>query len=158
MKRYLLWSLLALSLSANAAVAAVALRQRSAAVIPREPYLFSRVAVDPGQRERIRALRASLLQDRARQASELEGLRGALADQLVRAPENGEALTLALSRIEETQAAFQRRVVEHVIAVRSVLRPEQRPAFEEIVARQLRAGGPLQGACPNAPQDGGARP
>jgi len=158
MKRYLLWSLIALSLSANAAIGAVALRQRSGPTIPREPYLFSRVALDPGQRERILALRASLLQDRARQASELEGLRGALADQLVRSPDDGGALTVALSRIEETQAAFQRRVVEHVLAVRSVLRPEQRPAFEEIVARQLRAGGPLQGACLNVSQDGGNRP
>jgi Spy/CpxP family protein refolding chaperone len=147
MKRLALWSLLVLSLSANAAFGASMLRQRPVQpAIPDEPQLFSRVALDASQRERILELRTLLLRERSRQSTELEALRGRLAEQLAQAPEDTQAVGFVLARIEEAQAAFQRRVVEHVLSVRSVLRPDQRPAFSEIVARQLRAGGPMHAA------------
>ncbi len=52
MKRFAFWALLVASLSANLAMAAVAVWQRSPAR-PGEPLLFSKVALAPDQRRRI---------------------------------------------------------------------------------------------------------
>jgi Spy/CpxP family protein refolding chaperone len=57
--------------------------------------------------------------------------------------ESPAAIDAILRSTAEAQTGFQQAVVEHVLAVRGVLRPEQRPAFEEIVAEQMRTGGPM---------------
>lgn len=142
MRRILWWTLLALSLSANVAVAAMALRGGPRGV-PAEPPLFAKVALDDDQRARILALRERLLVDRAAQAERLATLRGELAAVVSREPTDPRAVDEALARIEAGQSAFQRRVVDHVLAVREVLRPEQRPAFAALVGRFMRQGGPL---------------
>ncbi len=147
MRRIVLWSALALSLSANAAVAAIAIGKRSHSRMDAgEPPLFSRVALDDGQRERILALRGKLLVDRETQAASLAELRVKLADLLARDPVDRAGLERTLAEIEAGQAGFQRRVVSHVLAVREVLRPEQRPAFLALVAEHMRSGAPLDPA------------
>jgi len=143
MRRFYLWAVLAVSLSANVVVAAMALRRAGMPAMPKDPPLFSKVALDQDQKARIGALRARILADRAEQARHLAGLRGALARQLVQDPQDSQALDAALVRIETAQGAFQRRVVAHVLAVRAILRPEQRPAFGELVTAQMRGGMPF---------------
>ncbi len=155
MRRMIFWALLALSLSANAAVAAIALGKGPLPRgVPREPPLFSRVSLDPAQRARILALREKLLADRADAAGRLAGLRGTLAGELSRDPVDPRAVDGALATIEAEQAGFQRRVVAHVLAVREVLRPEQRPAFEALVAEHMRGGMPLDPSAPPGPEGG----
>ncbi len=149
MRRILLWSVLVLSLSANAAVAAIAVgnhSNHSHRGVHGEPPLFSRVSLDAGQRERILALRGTLLADREAQARSLADLRVKLAALLTRDPVDQPELDRTLAEIEAGQAGFQRRVVSHVLAVREVLRPEQRPPFFELVAEHMRSGVPLDPA------------
>ncbi len=157
MKRFALWALVAASLSANLAVAAVALRQRTAAAPAKEPLLFSKVALDPEQRARISELRATLIARRDEHAGSLAELRGQLATAMMHNPENPAAIDGILHRIAETQAGFQHAVVEHVLAVRAILRPDQRPAFEEVVASQMRVGGPMQCGFGTPPAEGKSR-
>jgi len=158
MTRIVFWTLMGLSLSANLAVAAVALGRDS---LPRgspgEPPLFSKVSLEPDQRARIMALREKLLADREEQAKRLAALRATLADLLTRDPADPPAIDGTLAEIEVGQASFQRRVVAHVLAVREVLRPEQRPAFEALVAQHMRTGAPLDPSS-DAVAPSGARP
>jgi Spy/CpxP family protein refolding chaperone len=156
MRRTALWTLLAVSLSANAAVAAIALAgARVPRGLPAEPLLFARVALDADQRARILALREKLLADREAHAARLAALRGTLADELTRDASDPSAVEETLAAIEAAQAGFQRRVVAHVLSVREVLRPEQRPAFASLVGRHMRAGTALDPAGSPAPEPGG---
>ena len=156
MKPVVLWMLLGLSLSTNAAVAAIAVGRHAPRLMPREPLLFSKVSLDADQRARVLALREKLLADAQAQAGQLAALRGALADDLARDGADPRAIDERLAAIEAGQAGFQRRVVAHVLAVREVLRPEQRPAFLALVARHMREGTPLDPAA--HPAASGGRP
>jgi Spy/CpxP family protein refolding chaperone len=144
MRRIVFWSVLALSLSANVAVAAIALGKGS---IPHrmsgDPPLFSRVSLDAGQRARVAALRKKLMADREEQATHLAELRVKLAELLTADSVDRPAIDGKLVAIEAAQAGFQRRVVSHVLAVREVLGPEQRPAFFALVREHMRTGVPL---------------
>jgi hypothetical protein len=144
MKRLALWAVLALSLSANLAVAAVALRQRGAAPSSNEPLLFSKVALDTAQRSRISALRAELMARKDEHARRIADLRGELATTILREPANEAHVESILREIASSQAAMQRAAVEHVLAVKAVLRTDQRPAFAEMVASHMRSAGPMQ--------------
>ncbi len=156
MTRYWMSAALAVSLSANVAVAVMALRARSMAGTPGEPPLFSRIALDPDQKGRIAAMRERLLVDRAAQARRLADLRVAVARRLVQDPQDPRALEETLAEMEGAQAAFQRRVIAHVRDVMAVLRPEQRPAFGRLVTSQLRGGMPFDASRP-VTDDGGGR-
>ena len=158
MKRIVFWALLGLSLSANVAVAAIALGRNSfPRGLPGEPPLLARVSLDPDQRARIMALREKLLADREEQAKRLAALRAMLADLLAQDPAAHPSIDGTLAEIEARQAGFQRRVVAHVLAVREVLRPEQRPAFEALVAQHMRTGASLDPSS-GAGAPSGARP
>ncbi|MFL5438361.1 MAG: periplasmic heavy metal sensor [Myxococcales bacterium] len=143
MKQAYLWALLAASLSANAVVAGIALRRASASPTAAAPPLFAKVALDGEQKTHILALRERLLAERREQGTQLAELRGALAQQLVHDPQDTQSLEAVLGRIETAQRGFQRRIVAHVLAVRAILRPDQRPAFEQLVTAQMRAGMPF---------------
>jgi Spy/CpxP family protein refolding chaperone len=153
MKRLALWAVLALSLSANLAVAAVAVRQRGAAP-PNEPMIFSRVALDAAQRARISALRTELMAHRDEHARRIADLRTQLATSILHEPADQAHVDSVLREIASSQAAMQRAAVDHVLAVQTVLRPDQRPAFAQMVAGLMRSAGPTQ--CGLAPAAGAA--
>jgi Spy/CpxP family protein refolding chaperone len=142
MKRLVLGSALALSLAANATVAAMTVRAQASS--PLGIPLFSKVSPDTAQRERIMALRKDFLAFRQASFERTEALRGELATLLAADVPDRARIEEVLAHLGQDQSALQRRVVEQVLAVRAVLRPDQRPAFEELMARQLRAGVPMQ--------------
>jgi nickel and cobalt resistance protein CnrR len=145
MRRILLLSLLALSLSANVAVGAMAIGKKRPwqRGPPAEPLLFSKVSLAPEQRARILSLRGELLAARGEQAERLAGMREALAALVTGDNVDPAAIDAKLEEIEARQAEYQRRVVTHVLAVRDLLHPDQRPAFRTLVTDHLRAGAPL---------------
>jgi Spy/CpxP family protein refolding chaperone len=155
MRRIHLGVMLAVSLSANVVIAGFALRRVTAPAATTTPPLFAKVSLDDDQKARIGTLRERLLAERAEESSRLADLRGALAHQLARDPEDARSLDAILTRIEEAQRGFQRRVVAHVVAVRAVLRPDQRPAFEELVTAQMRGGTPFDPS--RGPAEGATR-
>jgi Spy/CpxP family protein refolding chaperone len=140
MKRLLPWALLAASLAANVALAATLGGRRDASGVPSEPLIFSRVQLDADQRARIASLRAELLARREESEGSLAALRRQLATAIARQPEDRAVVGSTLHQIAEAQASFQEAVVNHVLAVRSVLKPDQRPAFEDIIAHHMQAG------------------
>jgi Spy/CpxP family protein refolding chaperone len=153
-KRLAFWAVLVASLSANLATAAIAIWQRGPAR-PSEPLLFSKVALDPEQRSRIAALRTRLTSTRDEHMRQMGALRSQLANAVLQQPADPAVTDRALRSIADTQAAYQQAVVEHVLAVRRVLRAEQRPAFDKMVAEQMSVGGISQhDACPMPPGGG----
>jgi Spy/CpxP family protein refolding chaperone len=139
MRRLLPWALLAASLAANVGLG-VTLARRGQAAFPEEPLIFSKVHLDEGQRQRILSLRSEVLAHREESEHHLETLRGQLASDMAREPVDLAAVESTLRQIAEIQARLQHTVVDHVLAVRAVLRPEQRTAFEEVIAHHMLAG------------------
>ena len=153
MKRFAFRAVLVASLSANLAVAGVVVWQRVPGPTG-EPLLFSRVALDPDQRSRISELRSRLISARDEHARRMVALRRQLASAVMQQPADPAGVDRALRSIADTQAAYQQAVVEHVLAVREVLRPEQRSAFEKMVVEHMSAGGPMDHAnCSLPPRD-----
>lgn len=142
MKKLLIGAVLVLSLAANATV--FAMRIHGQASSPMGLPLLSKVSPDPQQREKIMALRKDFLAFRQANFEKTDALRGELADLLKADAPDRARIDGVLAQIAESQAALQRRVVEQVLSVRGVLRPDQRQAFEEVMTTQLRAGVPLQ--------------
>ncbi len=140
MKRLLPWALLAASLAANVALAATLAGRRGTPGFPSEPLIFSKAQLDADQRARISALRAELLARREDSERSLAVLRRQLAAAIARQPEDRATVDSTLHQIAEAQARFQEAVVNHVLAVRAVLKPDQRPAFEDIIAHHVQAG------------------
>jgi Spy/CpxP family protein refolding chaperone len=140
MRRLLPWALLAASLAANVAMAVVG--SHSGGPAPQhEPPIFARVSLEPDQRARISSLRSDLLARREVHQREIMELRNKLAAAVTHEPEDRAAVESILANIADAQAGFQRAMVDHILAVRSVLKPDQRPAFESLVANQMQAGG-----------------
>ncbi len=143
MKRLVLWAVLAASLSANVAMAVVAVRHRTGSP-PGEPLVFSKVSVDPAQRTRILELRSQLLARRDEHARRLAELRVQLAEAMTQRADDTAGIEKLVLRISEAQGAFQHEIVDHVLAVRAVLRPDQRPAFAEVISRHMQTGSSMQ--------------
>ncbi|MBI5510503.1 MAG: periplasmic heavy metal sensor [Deltaproteobacteria bacterium] len=101
------------------------------------------------QRATILDLRTAFLSYRAENTRKTSELRGELGRLLTADAPDRAAVDDVLRRIGEQQAALQRRVVEQALAVRAVLTPEQRPAFEALMQRHLRAGVPMQQPAPD---------
>lgn len=140
MKRLLPWALLAASLAANFALAATLAGRRDTPDFPSEPLIFSKVQLDAEQRAQISSLRAELLARREDGERSLAALRRQLAAAIAGPSEDRAAVESTLHQIAEAQARFQEAVVNHVLAVRAVLKPDQRPAFEGIIAHHMQAG------------------
>lgn len=147
MKRALVLGLLALSLAANAAVAWHALRRARAEAdggIPAEPPLFKHLSLTDAQRSAILARRASLMERRAAAGARLAALRGELADALSQGEANRARIDAVLGELERAQREYQRSVVEHLLGVRELLTPAQRPVFETLLGDRLHAGWMMQ--------------
>ena len=139
MKRLVPWALLAASLAANVALG-VTVSGRDRAGFPSEPLIFSKVNLNADQRARISSLRSEIVAHRDESERRLKALRGELASEIAREPEDRSAVDSTLRQIADSQARFQVAVVDHVLAVRAVLTPEQRSAFEGIIAHHMQAG------------------
>jgi len=144
MKRLFFRAILVLSLAVNVTVGVAALRPRSE---PPHMPLLTEVRLDPDQRARILSLREGFFAFRETNGAQTAQLRVQLADLLKTDTPDPRAVDGVLARINGSQAALQSRVVEHVLGVRGVLRPDQRPAFEKLMTRNLERGVPMRGEC-----------
>jgi Spy/CpxP family protein refolding chaperone len=139
--------LLVLSLAINAAVAFQALRaarMQGSGGMPAEPLLFKRLSLDDAQRSAILAKRESLMARRAATSTRLTELRGELAGALAQGEAGRPRIEAVLAELERAQREYQRSVVEHLLGVREILTPAQRPVFEGLVGERLRSGGMMQ--------------
>jgi hypothetical protein len=153
MSRVFLWSLLAVSLAANATIAVLALRAPSAqglpssVIAPRSPCLLAQVALEPGQRAQVAEIRKRFLAHREAHARRTGEMRERLARLLVQESPEWERIDQEISEISRAQGSLQRAIVEHVLAVRSLLHGEQRLAFTRNLGELVRSGRALPADC-----------
>lgn len=83
-------------------------------------------------------------------------LRRELLTELLADPPDQERIDTLLDQMSAQQAQLQERLVQHLLAERAVLRPDQRPAFEQTLRRHVL--GPASDAdaeaCPESKLDG----
>jgi Spy/CpxP family protein refolding chaperone len=143
------------SLSANVAMGVAVLRQREPAP-PAEPSFMGQLALDADQRARIEGLRSRLMASRLEHGRAIAEMRGRLTAAISHEREDPAAVGRALRALAEAQSGYQCDVVDHVLAVRAVLRPDQRPRFERMVSQQMGAGAASAACeCLPAPREGG---
>jgi len=163
MKQKALLGLLVVSLAVNAVVGWRALRRgchgaaRGPAQLAAEPPLFQRLTLDDAQRSAILAKRSDLMARRAETSTRLGELRGELATALAAGEAGRSRIDAVLAELERAQREYQRSVVEHLLGVREILTPAQRPAFEALLGERLRAGWMMQpeGSAPGDRGGGG---
>lgn len=163
MKQKALLGLLVVSLAVNAVVGWRALRRgcygasRGPGEMAAEPPLFKRLTLDDAQRTAILGMRSGLMARRAETSTRLGELRGELATALTAGQAGRSRIDALLAEMERAQREYQRSVVEHLLGVREILTPAQRPTFEALLGDRLRAGWMMQpdGVVPD--RDGGGR-
>jgi uncharacterized membrane protein len=112
--------------------------------------LYEQLRLEPGQRARAEQEKKRLMQDVRRLQHRLAGEREALMTLLLSPEPDSAAVDRRLARICETQAAVQRRVVDHFLAERRELSPAQRQAFQEVIRGWVCprvGGGTIGDAC-----------
>ena len=158
MKRALLLGLLVVSLVVNAVVAFHAVSRRGGGMVPGvpgEPPLFRALSLSEVQKGEIMARRERLMAQREATAARLGELRGQLADALALGEAGRPRVDEVLAGLEAAQRDYQRAVVEHLLAVRETLTPDQRPVFERMLAERLREGWMIQPGGMAPPTRGG---
>jgi hypothetical protein len=112
--------------------------------------LYEQLRLEPGQRARAEQEKRRLMQDVRQFQSRLAGDREALMGLLLSPEPDPAVIDRQLARISESQAAVQRRVVDHFLAERRELTPAQRQAFQEVIRGWVCprvGGGTLEDAC-----------
>jgi Spy/CpxP family protein refolding chaperone len=158
MKRALLLGLLVVSLAANGVVAFYAVRRHAPGMmagLPFEPPLFRVLSLTEVQKGEIMARRERLMALREATAARLGELRGQLADALALGEAGRPRVDEVLAGLEAAQRDYQRAVVEHLLAVRETLTPDQRPVFERMLGERLREGWMIQPGGMAPPMRGG---
>jgi len=145
MKTTLLLSALGLSLALNVALGIGHLRARSSSAtiargIDRDPCLLDRLKLDDGQRLRLREMRRRMHEKRALFFQRSSAIKAGLAEAIGAASSSRTQLDAELARYAENQAAMQRAVAEHLVAVSAMLRPEQRDGFRTLLQSEMFSG------------------
>ena len=94
------------------------------------------------QDERIGELENTFAKDRSGYQAEMRAANRELAGALTGSNSNGPEIERAVHRFHTAMAALQVRTVKHVLAMRSVLTPEQAKVFDTTVEKTLGADRP----------------
>jgi len=142
--------LLAMSISMNVAVLGAAgvhwLRDGGTARRTIEGAKSALLALDLSSKQeaRFHELRADLHTFRDSCHERMMGLRKQLLAALMTEPPDRDRIAEVMEKIVARQAHLQQRIVDHLLAEKAVLRPEQLPAFNTVLRRHVL--GPRVGA------------
>ncbi|MFO8071501.1 MAG: periplasmic heavy metal sensor [Polyangia bacterium] len=144
-KSTILWSLLGLSLALNAALGIGHLRSAAARTAgdpqARDDYcLLDQLELDGDQQRRLAEMRRVMHAKRAAYLKRAAAIKVELAEAISATEVDRAALDTQLDRYAEGQAEMQRTVVEHLLGVSAMLRPEQRDAFRTLLRTEMFRG------------------
>ena len=135
--RYVLVALLAFFV----ALGAMWLGQRLRAAEPAESRLHvvmeREIDLDAGQKARIAGLEHGFAQRRDALEGELRAANADLAAAIAREHGYGPQVEQAVDRSHMAMGELQKATLQHVFAMRTVLRPDQTPRFDAAVAQAL---------------------
>ncbi|MGF7155065.1 periplasmic heavy metal sensor [Novosphingobium gossypii] len=99
--------------------------------------LHGELDLDPAQRQQIDALEEGFTDRRARLEGELRAANAGLAAAITREHAYGPAVEKAVDRSHGAMGELQKATLQHVFAMRAVLRPHQTARFDKAVAEAL---------------------
>lgn len=136
--RYLLVALVAFA----AALAAVLVARTWLAPTPRvesqvHALLHERLTLGAAQEARIHALEAAFAQRRAALEAEMRADNQRLADAIAAEHGYGPKVGAAVDRTHHVMGQLQKETLQHIFAMRGVLRPDQAAQFDAAVVKAL---------------------
>ena len=99
--------------------------------------LHKSVTLDPVQEAQVDLLEARFAVRRAGLEAQLRADNAALAEAIEAEHANGPRVAAAVDRTHHAMGTLQKATLEHVFAMRQVMRPDQTAAFDRIVMRAL---------------------
>lgn len=138
LKRYALVALVAFA----AALAAVLVGRLWLAPQPRvesevHALLHQRLTLDPAQEARIHALEAAFATRRAALEAEMRADNQRLAAAIAAEHGYGPQVGQAVDRTHHVMGALQKETLQHIFAMRAVLRPDQARQFDAAIVKAL---------------------
>ncbi|WOF44966.1 periplasmic heavy metal sensor [Sphingopyxis indica] len=101
--------------------------------------LHRQLDLDPGQKARIQAIEARFAIRKQALELQLRADNARLADAIEAEHGYGPAVQAAVDRSHQTMGELQKETLEHVFAMRGVLRPDQAARFDRAVVKALTA-------------------
>lgn len=101
--------------------------------------LHDQLQLDAGQRGRIAAIEKSFAMRRQALELELRADNARLADAIEAEHGYGPQVRAAVNRSHQTMGQLQNETLEHIFAMRGVLRPDQVTRFDDAVVKALTA-------------------
>lgn len=99
--------------------------------------LYDELALDAGQTARLDALNRDFAARKEVLEKEMKADNVALAEAIRRDKAYGPAVADAVDRIHHVMGTLQKETIEHVFAMRAILKPEQTACYDEGVERAL---------------------
>ena len=136
--RYLLVALVAFA----AALAAVLVARTLLAPAPHveseiHALLHERLTLDPAQKSRIHALEAAFAKRRAALEAEMRTDNQRLADAIAAEHGYGPKVSAAVALSHHVMGQLQKETLQHIFAMRGVLRPDQAAQFDAAIVKAL---------------------
>jgi len=129
------------AVSLAVALGALWLGQRMRMAVPEESrihmVMHRELDLDAAQERRIDALEQGFAQRRSRLEGQLRAANAALAAAISREHAYGPAVEKAVDRSHVAMGELQKATLQHVFAMRGVLRPDQTGRFDKAVAEAL---------------------
>jgi hypothetical protein len=135
-------TILLLLLTFAAAIAGVVVGRTF--VVPDRPVenalhdtLHKALDLDPGQQARLEAIEKSFAVRRRALELELQAGNARLADAIETEHGYGPKVAAAVDRSHQTMGELQKETLEHIFAMRAVLKPDQAEKFDQAVVKAL---------------------
>lgn len=143
LKRYLLVALVAFA----AALAAVLVARVWIAPPPRvesevHALLHEKLTLDAAQEQRIHALEAAFAIRREALEAEMRADNARLAQAIAAEHGYGPQVAQAVDRTHHVMGALQKETLQHIFAMRAVLRPDQAAQFDAAIVKALTQPAP----------------
>jgi Spy/CpxP family protein refolding chaperone len=134
--------LLAASLAGNASFLIATVTRQG----PRRPGNINRLGLTANQAARFESAKRTFQGERKRAHRRMAELRYALAEEFAKERPDRQRMVTTAIEMARVQTEMRPKLIDHLLALHTLLIPEQRATFADL----MRAGGGMRAACPGA--------
>ncbi|MEQ5786938.1 periplasmic heavy metal sensor [Erythrobacter sp. NFXS35] len=102
-------------------------------------FMHDELDLDPAQEQQLEVLEADFARRRATLEARLKADNARLAEAIAAEHVYGPRVSEAVDATHHSMGAVQKATLEHVFAMRAILRPDQQPRFDAVVDKALTA-------------------
>lgn len=103
-------------------------------------FIHEQLDLDPAQKARIEALETQFAQRRRALEAKLRAANGELAQAMASEHQYGPRVAAAVDHAHLAMGDLQKATLEHVFAMRALMRPDQAARFDRAVSKALTEG------------------